>query len=502
MKKLLALFLALMMMALPAMGMAASPAELFSSAADAGRPVHVEYSFEGGQLPLDENIAAILNDILNTLSFSFDKQEGDAPQTDLCMLLGGSEVLNIAVARKDDLIYVQSNVLGADALAFTAEEGLTIIERLTALAVDSGSVTQSEADAYIQQVEALISGFAAESAVSQLDSFDLTDMDISGLLSYYADLAERIEISQVSGQPKNCDTAATVVTYTLTGEDIAEGYNQVFGMIESSDNLMTQLDQVVKAVDGTYTAKELLETMNDATSRISEVMEGDVPVTIYLDEAGLPVYATASFTMRMEESSDDVLNGSIDYTRLTVNEGVTHNINVIATRNGDTGNGASVSLAVLQGEKRSTLDFSVSQIIAGVTEGEAINVNVALDKDRTDTTAKDQLTFCATVTEDNGNTSGFVVTADIDAEITGEDAVLTAAVKPYIYGEEKELLTLKVNASTGSAKASIVTEDAARPGQMDDEAFNTLLVSVVQSAQVALVSVLQNMPTSVLQLLN
>ena len=62
------------------------------------------------------------------------------------------------------------------------------------------------------------------------------------------------------------------------------------------------------------------------------------------------------------------------------------------------------------------------------------------------------------------------------------------------------MITLNAAVTTGTATPSIVAEDAVRPGAMTDDEFNAFLGQVVQSAQTALLVMLQSLPDSVLQL--
>ena len=72
--------------------------------------------------------------------------------------------------------------------------------------------------------------------------------------------------------------------------------------------------------------------------------------------------------------------------------------------------------------------------------------------------------------------------------------------KLYLPGCTAETITVNAQLTTGEAETSIVTEDAVRPGAMADDEFNAFLGQVAQSAQTALLVMLQNLPDSVLQL--
>lgn len=498
MKKLTALMLALLMLALPVMSLAASPAELLSEALEAGRPLSGKVYFEGGEMPLDENTATMVNDMLNALSFRFDEQEGDAPQSDFALALSGKDVLTFALAEKGEDYYLKSNLLGADTVAFTGEEGVTILERFMQMLVDAGTMTQSDADELKQQLNAMMSGSTAS-----MEEFDPASLDTSELVAYIAKIAGRAKTEEVTAQPKNCDQAKTMITFSLTGEEIAKVYELVFQMLQKNDALMAQLDQMLKSANSKpATGKELMDEaivkMNEAFTGI----EGDVPFAFYENEAGELVYATMDMAMREDQDDDDVITVAIEYARLTVNEGVTHNVNVIAKEDGDAADGASITVSVLAGEKRTTVDFAAAEIDDGVTQKPAMSVAFALDKDRTETTAKDQMVMdIIVVDDDTRKEAGVTIKADLAGVKDGEDATLQADVKFFLMGAEKELFTVKVEAATGTAAPSIVSDAAVRPAPMEDAEFNAFVGQALQSMQVVLATALQSLPTSVLQMM-
>lgn len=498
MKKLTALILALAMLALPVMGLAASPAELLSEAVEAGRPLSVKVGFEGGEMPLDADTAAIVNDVLNALSFRFDEQEGDAPQSDFALVLSGKDVLTFALAEKGEDYYLKSNLLGEDTVAFTAEEGVTILERFMQVLVDAGAMTQSNADELKQQLDAMMSG-----STPSAEEFDPASLDASELVAYITKIAERAKIEEVTAQPKNCDQAKTVITFSLTGEEVAKVYELAFKMLQKNDAFMAQMDQMLQSANSKpTTGKELMDEMITKMNEAFKNLEGDVPFAFYQNEAGELVYATMDMAMREDKDDDDVITMAVEYARLTVNEGVTHNVNVIAKEDGDAADGVSMTASALVGEKRTSVDFAAAEIDDGVTQKPIMNVAFVLDKDRTETTAKDQMVLdMVIVDDDTKEEAGITIKADLNGAKNGDDATLQADVKFFLMGAEKELFTVKAEAATGTAAPSIVSDAAVRPAPMDDAEFNAFVGQALQSMQVVLATALQSLPTSVLQMM-
>ena len=128
-----------------------------------------------------------------------------------------------------------------------------------------------------------------------------------------------------------------------------------------------------------------------------------------------------------------------------------------------------------------------------------MSVEAELLKDRGETAAHDQLTVTMTLQDDDESQS-VNLTADISADKTGEDAAFNLIGKLFLPGSEKEMITLNADVTTGTAAPSIAVENTVRPGAMTDDEFNAFLGQVVQSAQTALLVMLQSLPESVLQL--
>ena len=235
-----------------------------------------------------------------------------------------------------------------------------------------------------------------------------------------------------------------------------------------------------------------LETIQNSITAFS------APVSVYLNEKDEPVYALVDATMTVGQDDDQVnLTMSLGYARLTGTEGVSHSATLIA--NDEEKDGIAMTFNYLAGEKRSVISFDAAEIDEGVSEAPVMSVEAELLKDRGETAAHDQLTVTMTLRDDDESQS-VNLTADISAEKTGEDAAFNLIGKLFLPGSEKEMITLNADVTTGTAAPSIAVENTVRPGAMTDDEFNAFLGQVVQSAQTALLVMLQSLPESVLQL--
>lgn len=493
MKKILSIMLALCMLALPALSLAASPAEILEEAVESGRPWHAEASMQAGEIPADAEIAALLSDIINALGFRMDVQQGDAPQTDVALLLSGKEVLTFAVAEKGGDTFLKTNLAGADVMAFNAEEAQALLERVLKLMVDSGALSEAE----LEKIRTQISDMASAGNITAM--MEGMQLDTAALLALMAEVTAGITTEEVTSQPRNCDAARSKVTFTVTRDMLMKYYELCVDMLKKNEAYMAFLnEQMALQADGgeTMTAEEVLDMGLETIQ--SGITAFNAPVSVYLNEKDEPVYALVDATMTVEQDDDQVnLTMTIGYARLTGTEGVSHSVTLIA--NDEEKDGVAMTFNYLTGEKRSMINFDAAEIDEGVSEAPVMSVEAELLKDRGETAAHDQLTVTMTLRDDDERQS-VILTADVSAEKTGEDAAFNLCGKLFLPGSEKEMMTLNVNVTTGAAAPSIAAENAVRPGAMTDDEFNAFLGQVAQSAKTALLVMLQSLPDSVLQL--
>lgn len=490
MKKFTAVLLALLMMALPVLGMAASPAEMIEGAAAAGQPIHTAVTFDAGTIPgLDAETAAIFNDVIDALGFTTDTQEN---QTNFAMQLSGTDVLTLAWATEGEDTYINSNLLGGT-IAFNATEGDVIIDHLLKMAVDADMLTESD----VAEVKQLIEQLKTEMN-TQVEAIDLENIDMTALLTVVEELMGKVTTGEVTQQPKNSDPAATVITMKLTGEDITKVYKVIFDVMKNVPQFTQALESADLTMNGEkVTADEMIAKLPELADQIGSMIQGEIPVEIYLDEAGEPVYGVMSMTMKAE---DETITMDMDFARRTVNEGVTYAVTIRAE---DAKNeGVSITADVLETEALTTTNVGIASIKNGVSEP-VITVSVLLNKNYGETESEENMIVDVVVTDsDSGEEISFKIDMDSEAEVLADGGVLyEAELDLYILGMEEELFTIEVDQLSGKAVDSIVTADAVRPGTMtEDEVAQYVNNDVMNALMNALMGLVQNLPASVLSL--
>ena len=494
MKRILCAMLAVLLLAVPALSLAASPVEMLEQAVEAGRPLHAEVSMQAGEMPMGEADAKLVSDIINALGFRMDVQQGDAPQTSMALKLSGKEVLTFAVAEKGGDTFLKTNLAGADVMAFNAQEAQNTLNRLMQMMADSGLMTREQLDEVMAQ-------FASMAGMgSMTSSAEGLEFDTAALLSLTADLAEAMTMEGVTSQPRGCDEAKTRMSFTMTRDMLLKWVDLCLDMVRKNESYMAALNQqltgMAAAGSETVTDEELLEQLRQQLN--DSITAFGAPVSILLDEKDEPVYILMDAAMTIaEDDEQEDLDVTFTYTRLTGTEGVNHSATLIA--NDEEKDGMSMTFGLLEGEKRAVVSFDLAEMDEGVTEAPILSLTAELLKEREETSARDQLNVTMTLT-DSGKSQSVTLTADASAEQNGEDVAFQVCGKLYLPGCTAETITVNAQLTTGEAETSIVTEDAVRPGAMADDEFNAFLGQVAQSAQTALLVMLQNLPDSVLQL--
>lgn len=490
MKKFTAVLLALLMMALPVLGMAASPAEMIEGAAAAGQPIHTAVTFDAGTIPgLDAETAAMVNDLIDALGFTTDTQEN---QTNFAMQLSGTDVLTLAWATEGEDTYINSNLLGGT-IAFNATEGDVIIDHLLKMAVDADMLTESD----VAEVKQLIEQLKTEMN-TQVEAIDLENIDMTALLTVVEELMQKVTTGEVTQQPKNSDPAATVITMKLTGEDITKVYKVIFDVMKNVPQFTQALESADLTMNGEkVTADEMIAKLPELADQIGAMVQGEIPVEIYLDEAGEPVYGIMSMTMQAE---DETITMDMDFARRTVNEGVTYAVTIRAEDAND--EGVSITADVLETEALTTANVGIASIKNGVSEP-VITVSVLLNKNYGETKSEENMIVDVVVTDsDSGEEISFKIDMDSETEVLADGGVqYEAEMDLYILGMEEELFTIEVEQLSGKAVDSIVTADAVRPGTMtEDEVAQYVNNDVMNALMNALMGLVQNLPASVLSL--
>ncbi|MGN1018856.1 MAG: hypothetical protein ACI4O7_00660 [Aristaeellaceae bacterium] len=549
MKKLTAICLAVLMLALPVLGCAATSGELVGNARDAGMPLKTTVTFTPADLTdiLDEEIATVYSDLLNALSLEV-YQNGSEGR--LSVQLSGNDVLTLAGAFSGDTTFLNSNFLGSRSIAVDADEWQPLLERLVDLLEDAGELDEEEAALARVQLAGMFSGEAvvqmdAENAFADVDWTPVIDL-MTGLM------ADRGETETVTEQPADCDKAMTRATLTLTGEDMVKIYRLAADCIRKSANAMAYLDMQLASTD--MTAEELFTEFISAMEETCEEISMTYVLTMYMALNGDLVSMDVDTTMT---DGDVMVKIPLTYRRLTGEQGVTHTMSLrcaaedaevmtmdLLYLDADPVGMITFALKVDGGDDLTLLvdadavfddrnvDASFKSEYTEYDETVAINLTLlSLNEENTSSTdvnlqviADDEeigITLKLNGEQTPGDTTagrqgGMSLTFDVDGvdiSLEGDYTTQTesgansvrretnANVGMTVMGMELPLCSVKAVTENCDALPFLADSECVHPAAMSDEELGAYAEDIASAAQIAVLTVIQYLPTSVLAMM-
>lgn len=485
MKRWLAALLAALLLALPLAGLAESPDELMENALDAGFTLETQISFSTQNLPFSEEVNGPLSDLLNAGSiYQLISREG---RNAFALQLSGKDAFRADWELTQNRLYFQSNWLGTDVISFNGEELETTVNRMLQLFGGAAGVTLEDIE---KQLEALF---------SQEDWVSIPD-DSNQLLDFLEGLSERVEVSDVTQQPRNCDPAETVYSLTLTAEDIAQYYEIAFSMMRNNQGMMNLLQQMNFTATLNGESMSVTEAMDRFPEMIREQAEnfGEIPVEIYLDSNNQPVMVTSTMSYATNGST---ITMPLVITRQTTIDGIGWALNVELAQ--DDVALAGITLSYLADSQ--TMDVFSLAVVAkqeGADDVEMLSVSYLAEKEYEDSQAKlnANLTFSFRPQVDQDPLQ-LTLTSSTDAAFDGESASLNSVANLFLTGEEEPIFTLTRTTGSIEAPASLSEGNVVTPGTMDDTEFQTFLNQELATLSASIPKALQLLPQSVLQIL-
>lgn len=548
MKKFAAICLALLMLTLPVLGCAATSGEMISNARDKGMPLKTTVTFTPADLSstLGAETAAVYSDVLNALSIELYQADD---QGSLSAQLSGKDVLSLTGAIKDGTTYLNSNFLGSRSIAVDADEWQPLLEKLVDLLAAAGEMDEDEAALVKAQLAGMFSGemavqMNAEDAFADVDWTPVIDL-VSGMLKKKGTVAE------VTEQPADCDKAMNKVTVTLDGEDMVKLYSTAADCIRKSDSAMAFLDKQLESAE--MTAEELFTEFIDAMEEACTEMTMELLVTEYMSLSGDLVAMDMDMTM----TQDDVtVKAPLVYRRLTGEQGVSHTVSIRCSADdvpvmtvdllyldADPAGMVTFKANLLDGDDKMQMTadaaFDDKNVDASfkmdVTEsGESVvmtvsvlstnednksNTDVKLNVNSGDEDVSIALKLDGEQTPGDANASSqgsmsLMIDADgVEMALNGSYTTVTEAgessvcretnadVGLTVMGMEIPLCSVKAVTENCDAMASLAEGESVHPAAMSDEELSAYGEEIVTDAQTALMVLIQNLPTSVLQLM-
>lgn len=507
MKKILAVLIALMIAALPAMAMAEN-ADWLQEALDAGRELTVKVSSRNA-----DEASKPQSDINTTLKVQYNPS-----LVSFAAALGDKSLTDFEVFGDDDgALYIKSNLLGKT-IAFTEEELAMMAESVITAIQNSGLIDAIKADAARERAEELEfeAEFADMAASLDLTPLLLTILDLRDNITImdvedYELNVERLapeegevtvkeedieapkpeeeaidedveashaetdaeEAAEAAEDVEKLDDSKTIAMYavlTLTQDDAQRLLNAVMETIGSNASLYAMLGQIIDPVT------EIQENFID---RMSE----DLNVVVGLSADGEPEYASAtvaldqadgnieSYMIEMSKDAQDDVRGMIFTVK--VSDETSEDWKDVCSIGGYASDERAAGHFILTPDAESEFKMSIIAEYPAATETEAtMNAEIKLEVAENGETDALALDIAADLEKTEADVEGEIVIAL--NRINGEEAI--------------ELGATVIDVSTGEPE-TFVTDDAVFPIELDEDEQLSLLSEIADSFANALTEI-------------
>lgn len=526
MKKWIAMAAAAAMLALSGPALAASPDEMVEQAYKNGRQVTTTIAMERGGYPLDESTDAVLTDLFSAMKLeTITQQSGEDMAAQFAVYFDDRDALNFSCMTKSGEVYLSSNLLGDQLLAFTPQDLAGLFLRLAnnMYEVDSG-LSDKEKEEFLAQAEEdaaqmmeLLSGGAE--VLENEESLSIKEMFLEiysndQVLPIIEEVMKKAVVTSGNFQADGHDPAVLRLELTLTPQEQISLTKAVFEAFLQNERVMSfmrastgdQLTYNGKAMTFEEATKALIQDLFGELEKMAGDME-DLPMTCLYNEAGEAVYATALISLRGLQSNISKPEASMDfpftkgvytYHRLTGEDGIAHS-ELIDYSNDDHSNKMTMRVNYLEGgQKRSEASF-----VMEITEDGEAEVQMELsfqsDKDYGEEKATDSSVFTAAVTED-GETTGVVLTVERQAQYNGTDATRIVRADLALAGEKEPILSLQADTITSQGTDLALPDGAktVRLGNMTDDELSQWGQEAAEQLVEGIQYLLLSLPSSVL----
>ena len=578
MKKLISLVLAMLMFAVPCL---AEPADaviggadaatdillsedLSLKALDAGRKVTSTLTFTEvvGLETGDPTVDAAIADLFKALGLKVT-QQGD--EFAFALQLSEQDVLDLGVAVNGEDCYIKSGLLGGT-VVIGKEEVEPLVGRVLDMLVSMEAMTQEQANELKAQVSQIIATFetAMQSAAGMaLTEEAFTNMDLSAIENAVAAANTKVVPIEEIVVPGMCDPAVSGEKGVYTNEDMVQIMKAWFQVLLDNPAILNyfgslmgyptqaDVDAAWQAYGELYLANNLVASEEEFRAQFvtleqelrqmmtqletSKVIDGEVVIAVYYDEAGEVVYMTMDMPLYQVEQTvaetedpaavqGKTIPVSMTYARQTVAQGVSHVINMKSE-------GETFTIDALISDGQTTISingvdetqYNVHLADLVIKTGEnAENANLkTLDVEGSifawaeqevkvcDVKVAGEYEFNAARSYFAGDAALTIYPDDAQAPVTivfelGSDCAVNGVDFNSVDKVSFEVMGIKIGmqvvSATSDPDASIMAGEVIRPAELDDAAFSNWFVRVVTSFSGWLGNVMMALPESVMAL--
>lgn len=508
MRKLTALLLALLMLAMPLSALAEETAaplhteDYYTKALEAGRRIHYEFSF--GELPeeltSDPEEGYIVSVLFDALAVEMHEQGNEGSFAIGFKKADGSfgSVLDLAVLADGSDAYIKSNLLGAGTVVIGEDDILVVLGRLMGVLVEMGAMDADEAMSMVAELPAMIE--MIKSQMVAINPEDLMNLDYTALYESVPPILAKAEQVEMTMQPKNCDAAVSEYKLVLTEED---GYKLAIGLLKfvKANPVLLKLLESQSSAQYNYLYEEAeLPTMEEQLDQMIAELEtiepteesSDLHVFYWLDEKDEIVCLNAYEIDAVGTIPDTAM---LSYNRLTMNDKVAYTANI------NDGYAETMTLEAVVGAESLRVSLAMDEFgepymsmlmdVACVEEGNNIKTDMFIEI----------ADYSYADFEEYPYDSEEVVRIDVkeDTTLNGVDFVSNAEVAVSVNGQK--MITLYCDSYTEDPVASIKDGEVIRLAALTDAEFANWFSGVMNSIQSWPMTLIMNMPAELLQMM-
>ena len=482
MKKLLAVLLSIMMLAMPLTSMAENSVWDNAARQETTITIHDLNADLVAALGGDDTVMAAINDLLAALTLT-SYQQGD--ETGLDINLSGKSVLGMAVlataADEDTLTYISSKLVGG-VIAVNSKDTEAITEKFLRATMKMSGQSDEEIEKEIaaskEQMDGTEEYNALMEAALNLRNMDeekfmeeLAQVDATELLNVLNDMASNAVLEEVTEQPGDCDPAKNYVKVTVAPETLIQMMKAAMAAVHSMPSVGAYLDATFAYAGTSW--DDLLKELD-----AEELYAEDVVYEYWLSEAGELVRMTVA--AKVNNGGEEPLPMSFALTRNTVDGVATWLVNFKSAED-------TVMTATFAGDLE---NFKANLTFYDGEDTVEINVNgegVGTDNSVVDVEFK--------VTS-SGDTQGFGAVVTTATTMDGEQGVRKVDVLVRFMG--LDVVTITAETRTCDAKDAMDVSKAQDLGAMTDSEFQTWYVKVMNNVQNLPMTIMMSLPESVL----
>lgn len=545
MKKIMALLLALMVLFLPVVGGA-------ETAVPTDQATRTSVTFTPGDLSLLlGEYESAYEDLLNALHLSLYNAED---QVSITMSLSDAQVFYAALGLDDTLTtYLASNFLSDAPLAVAMDEWELLGDKLLELLVATEAMTAEEAAAFMES----LSGAQSSNSMELVNAF--STMDWTPLVTRALTFADKMQTEAVTQQPESCDTAAAKMTLSLSATEITDLLEAVFTCLKADENAMAYLESMCEGTATTaadYFDASIAE-LRTAAADSDETLE----IVCYMNEQGelvrLDSWSTGSdsglkanycrqtveqgvqheISFAALEDNVELLSLSGKYlssdtallfsAALNIDNAITISAEVAST-DGSVNVAANIDLGSETVDLTVATTESAMNVAANIDLGsEAVGLTIATTESENENHLAAELSMTAdgetavfalttnqsqTSTSTQGDATLTITASGVSMDLLGSytttadptaDILRTtdAGLSFQIMGMEMKIASLHAVTETCAQEDSIASDDALHLATMTTDELEAFATQVGEQAQVALITLIQSLPTSVLTLM-